>query len=460
MVHSHRFSDVEVKALRSQLLQFYDKEKRILPWRTLAESPVADINKKAYGVWVSEIMLQQTQVSTVIDYYNRWIKKWPTVAELAEATLQEVNEMWAGLGYYSRGRRLLEGAQKIMKGSGLIPQTSKQLVQEIPGVGKYTAGAIASIAFKQVTGVVDGNVIRVLSRLRLVGVDSMLLAANELYWELANTIVDRNRPGDFNQAMMELGATVCTPKSPSCSKCPLRNICKAFGKSKYSSMKKQANLLQKSEIDTHEDDQYVLEDIEEVSGCKYCLNEDSPWDESLGVMNYPRKAKKKPPKEEKYIAVMVENEKSFLLTKRSTKGLLAGLLEFPLIQLDENGGKKTSLIPNEMKTRFLLENIKNLKHIGEVKHVFSHVHHTYDVYHCSVDQKISMNTDDGIWLTKEDILEKSAVSTAIKKIFRLFESVNKGGNQMKLSGKRKLQLTLPSNQKTLDSLFRKKTKVK
>lgn len=157
---------------------------------------------------------------------------------------------------------------------------------------------------------------------------------------------------------------------------------------------------------------------------------------------------------------MVENEKSFLLTKRSTKGLLAGLLEFPLIQLDENSGKKTSLIPNEMKTRFMLENIKNLKHIGEVKHVFSHVHHTYDVYHCSVDQKISMNTDDGIWLTKEDILEKSAVSTAIKKIFRLFESVNKGGSQMKLSGKRKLQLTLPSNQKTLDSLFRKKTKVK
>ena len=162
----------EIPELRDQLLTWYDKNKRILPWRTIAESEKDD-DVRGYSVWVSEIMLQQTQVATVIDYYKKWMAKWPDTRTLATATLDEVNEMWSGLGYYSRGRRLWEGAKKVegeMKGK--MPKTTETLLKELPGVGRYTASAVASIAYKVPVGLVDGNVIRVLTRMRTIGAES------------------------------------------------------------------------------------------------------------------------------------------------------------------------------------------------------------------------------------------------------------------------------------------------
>lgn len=176
-------------------------------------------------------MLQQTQVATVIDYYNKWMKRWPTVQDLAEATLEEVNQMWAGLGYYSRGKRLQEGAQKVVSElGGEMPRTVEALLKQLPGVGRYTAAAVGSIALGQVTGAVDGNVIRVLCRVRAIGADSTSPAVTEALWSTANTLVSQERPGDFNQAMMELGARVCTPKGPQCTQCPIQTLCHSYRK--------------------------------------------------------------------------------------------------------------------------------------------------------------------------------------------------------------------------------------
>uniref|UniRef100_A0A672LJS4 Adenine DNA glycosylase n=1 Tax=Sinocyclocheilus grahami TaxID=75366 RepID=A0A672LJS4_SINGR len=173
-------------------------------------------------------MLQQTQVATVIDYYDRWMKRWPTVEKLAAATLEEVNQMWVGLGYYSRGRRLHEGAQKVVSElDGQMPKTTAGLLKQLPGVGRYTAGAISSIALGQVTGAVDGNVIRVLCH---------------ALWTISGTLVDPERPGDFNQVMMELDARVCTPKSPLCSQCPVQNHRHAFRKVLLSSSYQNTSL--------------------------------------------------------------------------------------------------------------------------------------------------------------------------------------------------------------------------
>ncbi|KAM5266483.1 adenine DNA glycosylase isoform 3-T3 [Hipposideros larvatus] len=224
----HLFRDTaEVTVFRESLLSWYDQEKRDLPWRRRAEGEM-DLNRRAYAVWVSEVMLQQTQVATVINYYTQWMQKWPTLQDLASASLEEVNQLWAGLGYYSRGRRLQEGARKVVEElGGHVPRTAETLQRLLPGVGRYTAGAIASIAFGQATGVVDGNVVRVLCRVRAIGADPSSTLVSQQLWSLAQQLVDPARPGDFNQAAMELGATVCTPQRPLCSQCPVQSLCRA-----------------------------------------------------------------------------------------------------------------------------------------------------------------------------------------------------------------------------------------
>lgn len=161
------FSKDETHKLRVALLDWYDLNRRDLPWRTTFKQEDEEVERRAYGVWVSEVMLQQTRVQTVIAYYNRWMQKWPTIHHLAQASLEEVNEMWAGLGYYRRARFLLEGAKKIVAEGGQIPKVASML-RNIPGIGEYTSGAIASIAFKEVVPVVDGNVVRVIARLRAI----------------------------------------------------------------------------------------------------------------------------------------------------------------------------------------------------------------------------------------------------------------------------------------------------
>src|SRR5271165_6593706 len=204
----------ELRGLRRSLLDWYDVHRRDLPWRRDADP---------YRVWVSEIMLQQTRVAAVFDHYARWIHRFPAVQALAAAREQSVLAMWSGLGYYHRARRLHQAAKVIARErKGEFPRTAEGW-RELPGIGRYTAAAIASIAFGEPVAVVDGNVERVLERVLGVG------EGRESAWQRAEALLDLARPGDFNQAMMELGAIICTPRAPQCLLCPLYRWCESRG---------------------------------------------------------------------------------------------------------------------------------------------------------------------------------------------------------------------------------------
>ena len=202
------------QVLRQRLLQWYLAHARDLPWRE---------SRDPYRVWLSEIMLQQTRVAAVIAHYHEFLRRFPTVEKLAAAREASVLAAWSGLGYYRRARMLHAAAKVVVREKGgKFPATAKDL-RALPGVGRYTAAAIASIAFGEPAAVVDGNVERVLQRVsgrRLTGED---------FWLQAERLLDRERPGDFNQAMMELGATVCTPRAPACLSCPVVELCATRG---------------------------------------------------------------------------------------------------------------------------------------------------------------------------------------------------------------------------------------
>ncbi|MFZ4507499.1 MAG: A/G-specific adenine glycosylase [Fimbriimonas sp.] len=196
-----------------RLLDWYSEHKRDLPWRRTTDP---------YGIWVSEIMLQQTQVITAMRYFLNWMERFPTVESLAQADEQDVLAAWQGLGYYRRCRMLLEGARFVAQTG--MPTTSEEWLR-VPGVGPYTAGAIASIAFQEASAVVDGNVERVFARLTVCDLEGTRL--NRAAWDWANANMIAERASDWNQAIMELGATVCRPLQPECSECPVSSICRA-----------------------------------------------------------------------------------------------------------------------------------------------------------------------------------------------------------------------------------------
>ncbi len=203
----------------SRLLKWYARHQRRLPWRGAADP---------YDVWVAEIMLQQTQVETVRPYYARWLAQFPTIQALAAAPLPAVLSAWEGLGYYSRARNLHRAAQLVVRGhGGQLPRTPAEL-QALPGIGRYTAAAIASIAFGVDAAVLDGNVKRVLARVFDIQDDVKSPAGEKRLWALAEQLVPAGRAGDYNQAVMDLGATVCTPRAPACPGCPVRGLCAAF----------------------------------------------------------------------------------------------------------------------------------------------------------------------------------------------------------------------------------------
>ncbi len=251
-------------------------------------------------------MLQQTRVETVIEYWNRWMAKFPTVEALAAASPDEVNQLWAGLGYYRRAQQLLKGAQVVMAEFGGVVPSSVEALLRIPGIGPYTAGAIASIAFDVAAPLVDGNVIRVLSR--LYAVNSELGAAGgaleKRCWALAASLVDPEQPGAFNQSLMELGATVCKPTSPLCDSCPVRSVCKAR----------------------------MLVDAQRGSAMPHA---DLPSD----VTYFPRKVPKKKAREVELAVAVISNSTSeegltrYLFSRRPPKGLLANQWEFPSAEL-------------------------------------------------------------------------------------------------------------------------------
>ena len=211
--------------MRRELLAWYDRSKRDLPWRK-TDDP--------YAIWVSEIMLQQTRVAAVLERYKAFLERFPDVKTLAAANEQDVLAQWSGLGYYRRARMLHKAAKLVAaERSGALPQTAEEL-RKLPGIGAYTAAAIASIAFGERTAVVDGNVERVLSRIR--GWESHdavgEAAVRRKVEEMAASLIDSARPGDYNQALMELGATVCTPRSPQCLVCPWAAECRTLGEHK------------------------------------------------------------------------------------------------------------------------------------------------------------------------------------------------------------------------------------
>ncbi len=199
-------------------MDWFRENQRTLPWREQATP---------YAVWVSEVMLQQTRVEVVKDYFNRFMARFPTIADLARAEEEEVLRHFQGLGYYSRARRLHAGAKYVLREHrGVLPRSTTDLLK-VPGVGPYSAGAISSIAFGEAAPLVDGNVIRVLSRLFVLGGNPQKEPLKSDLWRLATELVHRSAPGDFNQGLMELGALVYTPKNPSCFACPLRTVCEA-----------------------------------------------------------------------------------------------------------------------------------------------------------------------------------------------------------------------------------------
>jgi A/G-specific adenine glycosylase len=204
------------------LLHWYDKNARQLPWRAPPGSPLRVQDKDwPYRVWLSEIMLQQTTVAAVKPYFDMFTTRWPTVEALAAASDSDVMTAWAGLGYYARARNLLACARAL---SGQFPQTEAEL-RALPGIGQYTAAAVASMAFDQRAVVVDGNVERVVSR--LFSVETPLPAARPELYRLTDSITPATRAGDFAQAMMDLGSSICTPRVPKCLICPLQTLCTA-----------------------------------------------------------------------------------------------------------------------------------------------------------------------------------------------------------------------------------------
>ncbi|NCC84172.1 MAG: A/G-specific adenine glycosylase [Clostridia bacterium] len=218
------------------LLEWFKPEARPMPWRNPRPegTPLSDY---AYGIWISESMLQQTQVSTVIPYWTRWMEKWPRVASLAAASEEEVLLMWEGLGYYNRARNLLKAARKVMELHGGVFPTRHEELLELPGIGLYTAGAICSIAYNHPRAIVDGNVIRLLCRLFTLSFTQRPseLKPQELLWQISERLVRAaaqiEHPQScsaFNQAMMDMGATICTPTNPLCLTCPLSPHCKAY----------------------------------------------------------------------------------------------------------------------------------------------------------------------------------------------------------------------------------------
>ncbi|PSJ61419.1 A/G-specific adenine glycosylase [Pseudaminobacter soli (ex Li et al. 2025)] len=223
---SRKSNDAKPATIAQHLLAWYDDNHRELPWRTAPRDLAAGVRPDPYRVWLSEIMLQQTTVEAVKPYFRAFLEKWPTVEALANAENEEVMKAWAGLGYYSRARNLKACANAVAQAGGSFPDTESGL-RALPGIGPYTAAAIAAIAFDQPAAVMDGNVERVMTRLYMI--DTPLPEAKAEIRSLLETLVPQKRPGDFAQAMMDLGATICTPRRPRCMLCPLRDDCQVLG---------------------------------------------------------------------------------------------------------------------------------------------------------------------------------------------------------------------------------------
>jgi A/G-specific adenine glycosylase len=208
------------------LLDWYDRHHRDLPWRVSPPMAARGVTADPYRIWLSEVMLQQTTVQAVKRYFTNFLVRWPTVVDLANAPTDDVMAAWAGLGYYARARNLKKCAEAVARDHGGVFPDSEERLKSLPGIGDYTAAAVAAIAFNRQSAVMDGNVERVISR--LYAISTPLPTAKPLMKQKVALLVPADRPGDFAQAMMDLGATICTPKRPACSLCPFRGWCETL----------------------------------------------------------------------------------------------------------------------------------------------------------------------------------------------------------------------------------------
>jgi len=329
------------------LLAWYDVHKRTLPWRG---------TKDPYKIWVSEIMLQQTRVAAVIPYYERWMEQMPTVAHLAEVDEEKLMKLWQGLGYYSRARNLQKAARMIKEQyGGEFPKSSKELLK-LPGIGEYTAGAVASIAFDRAVPAVDGNVLRVAARVANVADNILDPKVKKNFQTWMEAAVPQNRPGAYNQALMDLGATVCLPNGqPLCADCPLQKICEANRLGKQRELPLRAG-----------------------------------------------KAKRRV--EEMTVYLLLQGDKA-ALRKRPETGLLAGLWEFPHVpgKLEERAAAEPlmnwGLTPVDWKKKLT------------AKHIFTHVEWHMTCYVVQVKDSSS----DLTWVNREE-LENLAVPSAFCRV--------------------------------------------
>jgi A/G-specific adenine glycosylase len=301
----------EILTFRKYLTDWYLAAKRDLPWRN-TDDP--------YRIWVSEVMLQQTQVNTVVPFYQKFVRRFEDLKRLARADLQEVLKVWEGLGYYARARNLHRAAGIVLKEhAGVIPNCWEDF-HKLPGVGDYIAAAVLSLAFEKPYPVVDGNVKRVLARLLVMENPVNAPASAKNFQATADALLDRDQSGTFNQAMMELGAVVCKPQNPLCGRCPVREMCKAY--------------------------------------------------KSAKVLNYPKKLKKPPTPQYRIAVGVIFKNGRVLITRRKPSGLLGGLWEFPggKINKDEKPG---AACIREIKEEVNLA-VKIDAHLSQIKHAYTH----------------------------------------------------------------------------------------
>lgn len=305
----------------TRLLRWYRKSGRILPWRGVHDP---------YQIWVSEVMLQQTQVETVLPYYARWLAAFPTIGALAAAPQQAVLAQWEGLGYYSRARNFHRAAQKVVtEFGGQVPNTVEAL-RSLPGVGPYTAAAIASLAFGRDVAVLDGNVKRVLARVYDFQADVKSGRGEKYLWALAQRLLPKGAAGDYNQALMDLGATVCTPRAPACEVCPVQTTCQAY---------------------------------------------------KLGVqLERPIKITKAPTPHKQLIAAVIHKREQVLLVQRPADELLGGLWAFPTVMRGNDLDEATHLRTALQATFKVTVTVGAQRQI--VQHAYSHFKVTVAVFDC------------------------------------------------------------------------------
>ena len=344
-----------MKPIRRALLSWYRANRRDLPWRRTHDP---------YAIWISEAMLQQTRVETVIPYYERFLEHFPDVQTLASADLDDVLGLWAGLGYYSRARNLRRAAQVVVdEFDGELPSDVDGL-RSLPGVGPYTAGAVASIAYDRAEPIVDGNVVRVLARLFNIREDVKKPAVVKRMWDLAGELVIGRNPGDLNQAVMELGATLCVPRAPRCLACPLMRHCAAY--------------------------------------------------EAGDPQALPVKRRKAPPRRVEATAALVLRRGKVLAVRRPPRGLLGGLWDLPGDDLIEKERPAAGIVRG-LRDRVGLS-VSDPARIGAVEHVFTHRILRLHVFRCEAQRGRTKLTGFDLhrWLTKDALRDLPHASVTAK----------------------------------------------